>query len=623
MSQEFDPYHRWLGIPPEHQPPDHYRLLGIQVFETQPDVIENAADRQMAYLRTFQMGPHAALSQKLLNQVAAAKVCLLNPEKKAAYDGRLRSRLVGAQPAPEEAEVYDFIEPIGFVEPIGPESFAPRVGPEPYLAPVVSEPFAAPAGPERFARPPALPPRRGGPGLTAMIGVLAFGLALVVGLAVWRRPGEEPPGPKTAIVLDWPEALRRGATLEINGKRQWVAAAGPLEYPCEPGRVHVLATIPGYRPLERIVTIEAGQKWKVSMTWQESKPATPPGKPVAIEAPSDEEAGELSEDEFWDELLLSETPRAPAPGVAATTQPPAIVPAKAKEPPLIVSAEKPAEKAEPPTAPAKEPEEVEEPLPVGKPGGEPVKLDPQVDPLLAEAWAAVNRSDLVRAREQLVLAQRTSREDPRAVFGLGLLEALCVHDWPVAERYFALCAKQQPGSVASLNNLALVRMRVNKENTALRLWETALAAGPAPEEIAQNLGRLEELVRVGRLLLKPGAMKTLDDLFARAGGAAQVRSRTAFRYMGLELPGGGPLGWPTAIGYEDHWCWTCGGRGEVRCPVPDCARGFIRGTKKDVVARNPVTRQPIVKSYTVRVPCRVCNGRGFLPCKFCNQGKER
>jgi hypothetical protein len=617
MSQEFDPYHRWLGIPPEHQPPDHYRLLGIQPFETQPDVIENAADRQMAYLRTFQTGPHAALSQKLLNQVAAAKVCLLNPEKKAAYDGRLRSRLEGAQPAaPEEAEAYDFIEPLG------PQSFAPPDILEADVSPVVSERFAVPSGPERFARPPALPPRRGGPGLAAMIGVLAFGLALVIGVVVWRRAGEEPPGPKTAIVLDWPEPLRRGATLEINGKRQWVAATGPLEYPCGPGRVHVLATIPGYRPLERIVTIEAGQKWKVSMTWQESKPATPPGKPVAVEPPSDEEAGELSEDEFWDEFLLSGTPRASAPGVAATTEPPGIVPAKEKEPPPIVSAEKPKEKAEPPASPAREPEEVEEPLPMGKPGAEPVKLDPQVDPLLAEAWAAVDRSDLVRARERLVLAQRMSRDDPRAVFGLGLLEAICVHDWPVAERYFALCAKQQPGSVASLNNLALVRMRVNKENTALRLWETALAAGPAPEEIAQNLGRLEDLVRVGRLLLKPGTLKTLEDLVARAGGVAQVRSRTAFRYMGLELPDGGSLGWPTAIGYEDHWCWTCGGRGEVRCPVPDCARGGVRAMQSKVVGRNPVSGQQLVQKYPVRVPCRVCNGRGAVLCKFCNRGKE-
>ena len=29
MKQSFDPYHKWLGIPPEDQPPHHYRLLGV------------------------------------------------------------------------------------------------------------------------------------------------------------------------------------------------------------------------------------------------------------------------------------------------------------------------------------------------------------------------------------------------------------------------------------------------------------------------------------------------------------------------------------------------------------------------------------------------------------------
>ena len=86
MSEPFDPYYCWLGIPPEHQPPHYYRLLGIEPLEPSADVIEAAADRQMAHLRTYQMGVHAELSQDLLNEVAAAKVMLLNPEKKAAYD---------------------------------------------------------------------------------------------------------------------------------------------------------------------------------------------------------------------------------------------------------------------------------------------------------------------------------------------------------------------------------------------------------------------------------------------------------------------------------------------------------------------------------------------------------
>lgn len=92
-DRNFDPYHKWLGIAPEDQPPHHYRLLGIEPLEDDPDVIANAADGRMAQLKTFQAGKYSAASQKILNEVAAAKVCLLNPEKKAAYDQFLREKL--------------------------------------------------------------------------------------------------------------------------------------------------------------------------------------------------------------------------------------------------------------------------------------------------------------------------------------------------------------------------------------------------------------------------------------------------------------------------------------------------------------------------------------------------
>jgi hypothetical protein len=48
MTMSFDPYHKWLGIPSREQPPNHYRLLGISLFESDPDVIDAAANRQMA-----------------------------------------------------------------------------------------------------------------------------------------------------------------------------------------------------------------------------------------------------------------------------------------------------------------------------------------------------------------------------------------------------------------------------------------------------------------------------------------------------------------------------------------------------------------------------------------------
>ena len=93
MSGTFNGYHVWLGIPLHEQPPNHYRLLGIALFETDLDVIDHAADRQMAHVRTFQSGRNGTLSQQILNELSSARLCLLNPEKKTAYDEPLRAKL--------------------------------------------------------------------------------------------------------------------------------------------------------------------------------------------------------------------------------------------------------------------------------------------------------------------------------------------------------------------------------------------------------------------------------------------------------------------------------------------------------------------------------------------------
>ncbi|HVA47376.1 MAG TPA: SUMF1/EgtB/PvdO family nonheme iron enzyme [Pirellulales bacterium] len=90
MRESFDPYRKWLGIPPKYQPPNHYRLLGVERFEDDPDVIEAAADQRMAHVRNYQTGQNSALSQKILNELSAAKICLLDAHKKSAYDEKLR-----------------------------------------------------------------------------------------------------------------------------------------------------------------------------------------------------------------------------------------------------------------------------------------------------------------------------------------------------------------------------------------------------------------------------------------------------------------------------------------------------------------------------------------------------
>ena len=108
MADTFDPYRKWLAIPAEEQPPHHYRLLAIPLFESDPDVISNAADGRMTQIKNYQTGPYAKVSQQILNQIAAAKICLLDPKKKAVYDRRLREKLQPADKPTEAAQPSEF-----------------------------------------------------------------------------------------------------------------------------------------------------------------------------------------------------------------------------------------------------------------------------------------------------------------------------------------------------------------------------------------------------------------------------------------------------------------------------------------------------------------------------------
>lgn len=100
MAKDFDPYHKWLGIPPKQRPINHYRLLGISPEETDREVIAAAADRQMAFVQTHKTGKYAELSQKILNEITAAKLCLLDPAKRKKYDKELKANSSAPPPAP-------------------------------------------------------------------------------------------------------------------------------------------------------------------------------------------------------------------------------------------------------------------------------------------------------------------------------------------------------------------------------------------------------------------------------------------------------------------------------------------------------------------------------------------
>ncbi|NIP85676.1 MAG: hypothetical protein GTO03_08985, partial [Planctomycetales bacterium] len=206
MSDDFDPYFKWLGIPPDQQPPDLYRLLGVPLFTEDPDVISHAVDRQMAHLRTFQSGPNAVHSQKLLNEISAARGCLLNAQRKAEYDRQLR----------QEIEVQQ--QPAEFFE-ADSQVFPPPSSQPPPLDPTTSSPEAAWPGTgsrSSTSRTYRKKPKKKKNSQLSLILILLFA-ALILGIALLNLlpepQGAQPPAPVITPITNQEVAV--GETLEL------------------------------------------------------------------------------------------------------------------------------------------------------------------------------------------------------------------------------------------------------------------------------------------------------------------------------------------------------------------------------------------------------------------------
>jgi WD40 repeat protein len=98
----FDPYHKWLAIPKNLRPPTHYQLLGLALGESDAEVIEEAAIRQTTHVRAYQVGPHAELCTRILNEISQARQVLLNPQKRKVYDLKLSQEAAKKGPPPAE-----------------------------------------------------------------------------------------------------------------------------------------------------------------------------------------------------------------------------------------------------------------------------------------------------------------------------------------------------------------------------------------------------------------------------------------------------------------------------------------------------------------------------------------
>ena len=87
----FDPCSKWLNIPEGERPPNHYLLLGLDRFESDPSTIRQAADERSKAVRPRCL-KYPEVATQLLNEIAKARVCLIDPDRKAAYDELLTTK---------------------------------------------------------------------------------------------------------------------------------------------------------------------------------------------------------------------------------------------------------------------------------------------------------------------------------------------------------------------------------------------------------------------------------------------------------------------------------------------------------------------------------------------------
>jgi hypothetical protein len=257
----FDPYYEWLGIPPKDQPANAYRLLGLELFESNPKAIETAAEQRMLLLRTRQSGKHGPDSQRLLNEISQTQRLLLDPVKRAAYDDQLRTQLAAlVEPRPQA-------QPSG-ISPSIPLSatLLSSSATDVFVSPL---PIGKPSpNARRKGAPSVLLSLAGGAGLLLIAGVVAL-----IATMIKEAPSSNPP----SVAVPRPEkiAKQEPAVHKATGGDQVSESTEKVEQ--------------ASRPKNDAPPILAGQTSLADrgpLPGTEANPSPPLAEPAALDIPS-------------------------------------------------------------------------------------------------------------------------------------------------------------------------------------------------------------------------------------------------------------------------------------------------------------------------------------------------
>lgn len=207
-----DRYNQWLKLPPGPRPPDHYTLLGLPHFCDDAPRIQQASHDRLDQLDKYALSKDPASRedcQRIMNEVARARVVLTDAGKRLAYDVELADAL-GV--APPQAIVMPAHEPHEAREPHETDDPGAQVEPvqEPQR-PAVTKPAPTRAAPIAASRRPVRIPHEQSAQSPRISWLLAGGAALgVIVLAAllitfMSKEGEPAPGPDSPVTTKGPQ----------------------------------------------------------------------------------------------------------------------------------------------------------------------------------------------------------------------------------------------------------------------------------------------------------------------------------------------------------------------------------------------------------------------------------
>ena len=172
---DFNPYREWLQIQSAAATPDYYALLGLPALESDSAQINAGFQRQAARVAPHLAGEHSGPAQRLMSELAEARVTLLTPTARRAYDLALAAAHQQATQAPQPKK-QRWAQPTSGPgqDDLLPPAAIPGSTAIPGRAAPAPQPIAEPAAMQPQPIPQALPmPHVAQPG--------------------WQVPGQSPP----------------------------------------------------------------------------------------------------------------------------------------------------------------------------------------------------------------------------------------------------------------------------------------------------------------------------------------------------------------------------------------------------------------------------------------------